>query len=132
MRRTYNSKGLKHVFGIEFFGCAHINQEDLSVAVNNRVLRFNVSVDDVIHMQVFNSQQHAAEIVPGYRFVEGGHLTNNFEHLFALQILHQQKDVLFVVEGFDETHDEREYRFLQNLFLLYYTGLHLFLPHCFL
>ena len=83
-------------------------------------------------MQILNSKQDATKKVPSYRFVESRQLTNNFKHIFALKILHQQKNVFFIVESFDETDNIRKYCFLQDIFLFYYTVFHLFLPYCFL
>lgn len=83
MRGSDNCERSEHIFRIEFFGCTHINQEYFSMAINDRILRFHISIDDVVHMKIFNSKQDAAEIVSSYWFVESGHFSDDLEHFFT-------------------------------------------------
>ena len=78
-------------------------------------------------MKVLNGQKDATEVISGNGFVESWHLSDHFEHLLSFQIFHQEKNVLLVVESFDKAYYVRKYCLLENLLLLYYTSLHIFI-----
>ena len=69
MRSSYDSKRFKHIFGTELLGCAHINQKDFTLTVYDWVLRLNVSIDNVINVQVLYGKEYTAKIISRDRFV---------------------------------------------------------------
>ena len=43
--------------------------------------------------------------------------SDHVEDLFCVDILQDEVEILFAVEGFDETYDIRKYRFLDDFFI---------------
>lgn len=83
-------------------------------------------------MQILDRKHEASKVIASYRFVQSWHFSDDIEHLLSSKVLHQQKDIFFIMEGLNEPNDERKNCFFKNLLLLYYTQLHLLFFHCLL
>lgn len=66
---SYDCKSFKHIFGVKFFSCTHINQKYFSLIVYDWVLRLNISINNIIDVQVFYGKENTTEIIPGYRLI---------------------------------------------------------------
>ena len=130
MRRSYNSKSPIKALFFKYFSSAQIYKKNFSRVVNYWILRLDVSVYDIILVKMLDWKHKAAKKVGGYFSADNWHLSYHIEHLFSLDILHEEINILFIVEWLGKSNNVGEHYLCEDLFLLNDAHLHGLLLNC--
>lgn len=127
MRGTNDGESFKEVLRIKFFGCSHVDEIDFSLGIDYWIFRFEVSIDKIIRLKVLDGKEKATNIIFNHFRVHRLDLSNNIKHFFAMNVLHDQIDILAIMKCFYKPHNIRKYYFLKDSLLCYYRLLELLL-----
>jgi len=83
---------------------AEVNESAVSFAIQDYVLRLQVTVDDVDAVQVLNGQKDLGQVEGGHGLVHPVGLLQKTEKVSAGIILCHEEDLLFCLEHADELH----------------------------
>jgi len=104
LRRTAESPGLPAC--LQLLGEAKVYQLHISAFVEQQILRLQIPVDYVPRMQVIEGLHHTRRVEAGGAVIKVALVSQNCPKLSAQATLHQHVQVLFVLEGFEQLHDE--------------------------
>ena len=71
-------------------------------------------------MKILNGEKKASKVIFDHFCVHRLDLSDNIKHFFAMNILHDQINILFVMKSFDKANYIRENYLLENSFLSCY------------
>lgn len=100
------SAGVLVVVGPDLACDAQVSDAQVPLAVDDQVLRLDVSVDDAVLVQVFEPQEETRREELGLFLREASHLANVVPQVSSWQVVHHQVQVEFVLEGI--THIDNE------------------------
>lgn len=106
MRSSYNSIGSVTILTFKYFCSSHIDEINFSLIVDNRVLRFDITVDNISGMEILNRKDKRSKIEFSYNFVQNANLSDGLEHLYSINILKQKVDIGFVLISFVIPHNQ--------------------------
>lgn len=76
---------------------AHIDKPEGSLLVNHHVFRLEITVDDVLVVEILNAEDHGRHVELGVCRLKQSDLSDNIEQLHAANVLHQEIDVKLVL-----------------------------------
>lgn len=124
MWRANDRERSKASFLSKFLGSAHINEVSFALAIDNRILRLEITIDNIVSMKIFDRQEDAAKVVSDNGLVQHRHFADYIKHLFAMDVLHEEENVISVMVCLYVAHNEWENCCLEDLFLLSHAQLH--------
>lgn len=83
MRRSDDSKGPVTIFLTQHFGRSHIDHYQIAFFIDNSVLRLQISVNDILRMQVFYRQNQTTDVKGCHLLVQKSNLSQNIEEVFS-------------------------------------------------
>lgn len=83
---------------------AKVRQLDVSVLVNEDVVRLDVAVDEAHFVDALNSQCQLGHIEAGQVFREDAHSDEQAHHVSSRDVIHDKVKALTVLEGVVETY----------------------------
>lgn len=108
---------------------SHVNELQIAIVLNHNVLRLQIPIDDVLHVQILHAQDQRRYIESSNRFGEDTYFSYNIKQLRTFNILQKKVDVLRVFKALHESQHQGEINSLQNVFLLKDYFLHFVLNH---
>lgn len=108
MRGADYGKSFEEGVWAEFFGSAQIDEVDFSTIVNYWVFWFKIAIDNTVRMQALDGDHKAGKVILDHFQAHGLDFTDDIEHLLPVDVLHEEKDEIFIVECFHETHNIRK------------------------
>ena len=111
------AEGLSLLITFENFGETEIGQANVSIFSHKDVLRFQVSIDDLLVMKVTKCQCDGKSVELGSSLRELAGLSEVHEQLTATDKLHHKVQLGVSLENVLHTHEERMIGLLQDLLL---------------
>lgn len=78
----------------------------MAIDIDEDVLRFDISVDDVLSVQVFKPEQQLCEVEPSLILCKLLHLTQMEEHLASSTQVHHEEELCLRLEGPIQLYDK--------------------------
>jgi hypothetical protein len=88
-------------FRIKLFTGAQINNLQVPIFGDHDILRFEVAIDNHIRVNGFEDLDHDGSVEPGLFEAQQTDQPNGVEQLEAVDVLHEEVDVEWVLEGAD-------------------------------
>lgn len=88
-------------FRIKLFTCAQINNLQVPIFGHHDILRFEVTIDNHARVNGFEDLDHDGGVEPGLFEAQQADQPNSVEQLEAVDVLHEEVDVEWVLEGAD-------------------------------
>lgn len=114
---TRSARSLVRVLSLVGLGNAEVSHLDVALIVEYQILRLDVSVDDVVGVNVLQSDGQTSNNELGLVFVELDALANVVAQVAAHHEVADQVDVFLVLEGVHDVHDEGMLQLGQELAL---------------
>lgn len=105
---------------------SEISQFDMTVLINQNVIRFYISVNEANGMNVFDSTCQLGYVEPGKWLLKYSLLDQKCHHVASRDILHDKIKTGFILEREEETNDPRGISFSENVSFCFHMGSLLF------
>lgn len=105
LRCSDKAKGLILILH-HFFTCTHINQLQITILADHNILRLQITIYDVFHMESFQDMDEESNVEPGLFERQNANASDHIEEIFSLNVLGKEVDVEVVFEGTVVFHKE--------------------------
>ena len=90
-----------------FFGQAEVHQLNMSLAIQKNVLGFQISIDYIVRVQLFQGQGDLRRVEAGGGLIEFLHPREMIEEFPTGRVVEHEVELVLRLEGVVKAHDER-------------------------
>lgn len=111
-----------------------VSDSKVATIINDKVLGFQIPMDDLLAVKVFETDDNAGQKEPGFFFFELSAISKVIPQITSITVIHDQIEVFPVLEGAGHVHQKWVGQFLKKLFFIHHwmdwsLGNYLYLLH---
>ena len=129
MWSTNYSEGFAHlvIFCSDNLRSRHVYQFKISFGIHHKILRFDISADYLVVIEVLQNKDDACSIKLAVISWEQTNFPHDLIEILSTDILRQIEEIVFRLEGFTHLIDKRKSNSIEYFLLLVYKFLDLVL-----
>jgi hypothetical protein len=109
---SWGSTRILCIVGLDLPRNAKISHPQIASIIKDQILRFQITMDNFTSVHILETEHDAGEEKAGFLLLELAFIAEVVAQIASVAVVHDQVEVLAVLEGADHVDQERVFQFL--------------------